>query len=246
MDDPLRTMANDLQLSMEKNRYTRDQVIECTNAIQDPFLTRAMQRLLTAQEELSDYDPYICNNEYGRKCQKNYDEAKSVYLSELAGVIRKISATKCFISYKWQDDEHNKWVERLAGQLRKHGIDAQLDKWELRAGDSLTEYMASKIDQASVVLCVITDEFVQSVEAPPGKGGATKFEMQLAVSRRTAGDSVRIIGIYKQGAKQPHYLRDHVYIDFRNESLYQQQLKTLIDDIRGVSRKPPIEFSTSR
>ncbi len=39
---------------------------------------------------------------------------------------------KTFISYKWQDEAHNRWVEKFAGDLRAAGIDAQLDKWEIR------------------------------------------------------------------------------------------------------------------
>ena len=125
---------------------------------------------------------------------------------------------KTFISYKWEGEAHNRWVEKLAGDLRAVGIDAQLDKWEIRAGDSLTEYMTSRIGEASIILCIITDEFVKHVEAPDGQGGATKFEMQMTVSRRTAGDKVRVIGIYRQGSRPPNYLRDHLYVDFRDDA----------------------------
>ena len=101
-------------------------------------------------------------------------------------------------------------MAKFAGDLREAGIDAQLDSWEIRAGDSLTEYMTSRIDEADVILCIITDEYVKNAEAPAGQGGGVKFETQLAVSRRTAGDKVRLIGIYRQGSRPPHYLRDHL------------------------------------
>lgn len=147
---------------------------------------------------------------------------------------------KVFISYKWESEEHNQWVERFATDLRLAGIDAQLDKWEIRAGDSLTDYMTSRIDEATVVLCILTDEYVKSVEAPAGRGGATKFEMQMAVSRRTAGDGLRVIGVYRQGSRQPNYLRDHLYVDFRDDDSYDVKFRLLVEDLMGTSKRPPL------
>ena len=43
---------------------------------------------------------------------------------------------KAFISYKWQDDAHNQWVEKFAADLRYAGIEALLDKWEVDYGES--------------------------------------------------------------------------------------------------------------
>ena len=77
---------------------------------------------------------------------------------------------KVFISYKWEDDAHNKWVEKLAINLRKSGIDAVLDKWEVRLGDSFTEYMTSHIAKADIVLFIMTTASVAAVEAPKEKG----------------------------------------------------------------------------
>ena len=42
---------------------------------------------------------------------------------------------KVFISYKWEDDAHNRWVEKLAADLRRAGIEATLDRWEVHYGE---------------------------------------------------------------------------------------------------------------
>jgi tetratricopeptide (TPR) repeat protein len=147
---------------------------------------------------------------------------------------------KVFISYKWEDEAHNRWVERLASDLRAAGIDAILDIWEVRLGSSFTDYMTSKIKDADVVLFIMTSRSVQAVEAPEGKGGAVKFEIQMATSRRTAGENMRLIGIYREGEDTPAHLRDHRYADFRDESLYGKKLKELIDDLLGRDRRPPL------
>ncbi len=41
---------------------------------------------------------------------------------------------KVFISYSHDSDEHKKWVLNLATKLRRHGVDAILDQWDLRIG----------------------------------------------------------------------------------------------------------------
>jgi hypothetical protein len=147
---------------------------------------------------------------------------------------------KVFVSYKWEDAAHNEWVETLARDLRRSGIEAILDRWEVRLGDSFTDYMTSRIGSADVVLFVITTRSVAAVEAPASKGGALKFEMQMATARRTAGEKMRLIGIYREGAGPPAHLRDHRYADFRNDSKYEESLKELLDDLYERRAPPPV------
>ena len=147
---------------------------------------------------------------------------------------------KVFISYKWEDDSHNKWVEKLATDLRQAGIDAKLDRWEVRLGDSFTDYMTSKIDEADVVLFIMTTASVAAAEAPKGKVGAVKFEIQLAKARAIASENIRLIGVYREGDKTVAHLRDHRYADFRDDSRYSEALGALIDDLTGRVSPPPL------
>ena len=147
---------------------------------------------------------------------------------------------KVFISYKWEDKDHNEWVERFASDLRSAGIDAKLDRWEVRFGDSFTDYMTSKIAEADVFLFIMTTGSVAAAEAPTGQGGALKFEVQMATSRRIAGESIRVIGIYREGHNTAAHLRDHKYADFRNDSEYTARLRELVDDLLEKVKRPPL------
>ena len=147
---------------------------------------------------------------------------------------------KVFISYKWGDDSHNNWVVKFATDLRGAGLDVKLDRWEVRLGDSFTEYMTSKIGEADIVLFIMTKNSVAAVESV--SQGAVKFEMQLAVSRRLAGEQLRVIGVYKEGDKVASYLRDHRYADFRDDSKYDTNLKLLIDDLLNRNKIPNVEI----
>lgn len=160
-------------------------------------------------------------------------------LSDLIGPSYETKVPKVFISYKWEDDEHNDWVMKLAVELRSAGIEALLDRWEVRLGDSFTDYMTSKITEADVILFIMTTASVAAIEASGGKGGAVKFEMQLATSRRMAGENLRIIPIYREGSKTAAHVRDHRYADFRDDTKYDHVLQSLVDDLLAVGPMPP-------
>lgn len=146
---------------------------------------------------------------------------------------------KVFISYKWESDDHNDWIMKLAVDLRSAGIEALLDRWEVRLGDSFTDYMTSKINEADVLLFIMTTNSIAAIEESGGKGGAVKFEMQLATSRRIAGEALRIIPIYREGNKTAVHVRDHRYADFRDDSKYEYTLQMLVADLLGAGPAPP-------
>lgn len=151
---------------------------------------------------------------------------------------------KAFISYKWEDDAHNSWVKKFASDLRAAGVDAILDRWEVRLGDSFTDYMTSRIAEADVILFVMTSRSVAAAEAQ-GQGGAVKFEMQMATSRRIAGEKMRLIGIYREGDKTVAHLRDHRYADFRDDAQYRARLQELLDDLLEADGPPPLGINLS-
>ena len=146
---------------------------------------------------------------------------------------------KAFVSYKWESKAHTAWVKKLSTALRARGIEALLDQWEVKLGDSFTDYMQEHIASADVILFVITSEAVKAAEAPKGKGGALKFEVQMMNARRIA-EGTRIIGVYRSGDRPPHYLRDHRYVDFRRDDEYDKSLQVLVDDILGRGGAPKL------
>lgn len=143
-----------------------------------------------------------------------------------------------FVSYKREDEIRNAWVAKLSADLRNAGINAMLDIWEVRLGDSFTDYMALKIKESDAVLFVITEASVKAVESP--KYGALKFELQMANARCIAGESLRLIGVYREGPTPPIHIRDNRYVDFRDESRYDKALTELIEDLLGKKAPPPL------
>lgn len=153
-------------------------------------------------------------------------------------------AIKIFVSYKWETQEHSNWVKKLSASLRARGIDAILDQWEVKLGESFTDYMQQNIATVDLILFVISAAAVEAAEAPQGKGGALKFEVQMMNARRMA-EGTRIIGIYRSGDRPPHYLRDHRYVDFRHDDDYEKSLQILVDDILGQGGPPKLRAGFS-
>lgn len=63
---------------------------------------------------------------------------------------------KAFISHATEDKD--RFVIRFATELRSRGVDAWVDEWEIRAGDSLVDKVfAHGIDRASVFIVVLSE-----------------------------------------------------------------------------------------
>ncbi len=147
---------------------------------------------------------------------------------------------RVFISYKWEDEGHNLWVERLARDLRSSGIDALLDKWEVKFGESFSEYMTRSISEVDAVLFVMTPLSIKAAESPSPQGGAVKFEVQLATARKIAREQFRFIGILRKGKRAANQMRDFRYADFRDDGKYTEMLEMLVRDLLSVSDKPSL------
>lgn len=46
---------------------------------------------------------------------------------------------------------------------------------------------------------------------------------------------------YRSGDRPPHYLRDHRYVDFRDDAEFENSLQILVDDLLGRSGPPKID-----
>jgi hypothetical protein len=150
---------------------------------------------------------------------------------------------RVILSYKHQDAERDGWVRKLCTDLREtFGIDARLDDFEVEYGESFSDYMTAEIDRDSdALLFVITPKSVAAVDH--GQSGAVHFEMQLANARRMRDSHFRIIGIYREGNDASSYLRDHRYIDFRDDRYYDRQLQELGFSLCGQRKKPRVRNS---
>ena len=150
---------------------------------------------------------------------------------------------KVFISYSHDSPEHKQWVSELAAQLRKNGIDAILDQWDLGYGDDFPQFMQRGIVEADRVLVVCTDEYVE--KANKGVGG-TGYECMIVNAELVKNlGTDKFIPIIRQSSgndKTPIFLGTKVYADFRIDKEFDIECEKLCREIHNmpIVEKPPL------
>jgi formylglycine-generating enzyme required for sulfatase activity len=72
---------------------------------------------------------------------------------------------KVFISYSHDSPQHEERVLGLANRLRQHGVDAQIDQYEISPAEGWPFWCERQIDRADFVLMVCTETYLRRVKA---------------------------------------------------------------------------------
>ncbi len=71
---------------------------------------------------------------------------------------------RVFISYSWKDEAVKDWVFALANKLCAHGVDARLDRFHLRPGMDLPQWMTNELLKANKVLLVCDSHYAAKAD----------------------------------------------------------------------------------
>ena len=136
---------------------------------------------------------------------------------------------KVFISYSHDSPEHKQWVSELGVKLRRNGVDAILDQWDLDLNQDLTQFAESGIKDADRVLVICTDSYVQKANDGEGSIG---YEPMIVTKKLVADlGTNKFIPIIRQillEDKAPEFLKEQVYIDFTNDSQFDEKFDVLL------------------
>ena len=61
---------------------------------------------------------------------------------------------RVFISYAWEDEETNNWVQEFANTLMNNGIIVKFDRNDLTYGDSISEFIDNNIEKADYIIVI--------------------------------------------------------------------------------------------
>ena len=150
---------------------------------------------------------------------------------------------KVFISYSHDSPEHKQWVSELAARLRRNGVDAVLDQWDLGLGDDVTRFMERGIVNADRVLVICTDKYVN--KANVGEGGVDYERMIINAELVQNLGTDKFIPIIRQASRKekvPTFLGTRVYADFRNDRQFDAECEKLIRELHEmpIVQKPPL------
>lgn len=138
-----------------------------------------------------------------------------------------MSHPKAFLSYSSIDKP---LVEQLASDLRKNGVDAWFDKWEIKPGDSIRRKIDQGIDEADVFFVVLTPNSLKSEWV--------QTELDAGLVKKIQGEC-RLIPVLNgiNYSDLPPILESLHGIDMAD---YETALQDLLMACHGASKKPPI------
>lgn len=152
---------------------------------------------------------------------------------------------KIFISYSWDNEEHQNWVLKLANDLiSKYGIDVILDQFDLNAGKELTYFMENAISEADKVLVILTPNYKQKAEKrEKGVGYETSIISQDILSSSISKIKfIPILRIGTQTTSAPSHLVSKLYHNMVDDTKYYTKLLELAKLIydKNIIEKPKL------
>jgi hypothetical protein len=147
-----------------------------------------------------------------------------------------------FMSYAWEDEDHQDWVHDFAARLRGDGVDVKLDRWEAVLGDQLPAFMERAVRDNKFVLIVCTPKYKAKSD---GRQGGVGYEGDVMTGEVfTQGNQRKFIPILRKGEWKdaaPSWLTGKYYVDLKgdpySERHYQDLLLTLHDQ---RPKAPPV------
>lgn len=71
---------------------------------------------------------------------------------------------RVFISYSWKDESVKSWALELAHKLCANGVDARLDRFHLRPGMDLPQWMTNEVLKANKVLLICDSHYAEKAD----------------------------------------------------------------------------------
>ena len=134
-----------------------------------------------------------------------------------------------FISYSYDNHNHEQWVKHFADTLKANGVKTIFDK-DLPYGSDLSSFMLKGISDADVVLVIGTPIYFQKTQQTETTG--VRFEDVIITNSLMANiDANKFIPILRQGTYSssfPLLLSHRNGIDFSDDNQFDDKIKELL------------------
>ena len=124
-----------------------------------------------------------------------------------------------FLSHNHQDKP---FVRKLANLLQSQGLNVWLDERKIRAGESITGKISEGLEINDIFIVVLSQN---SINAP-----WVNEELKVALNKRIK-KQCKIIPIVLGDCEIPTFLIDYLYLDFRKEDVFIENMENLLDSI---------------
>lgn len=127
-----------------------------------------------------------------------------------------------FMSYSHADKEK---IDLIAGHLLRKRTNVWIDRWELKAGDSIINKVQEAVEGSSALLIMLSKASVESEWC--------KKELTAGLFRELDEKRVVTIPVMLEDCKVPIFLRDKMYADFRTD--FDSGMYTLLESVSQFS-----------
>lgn len=169
-------------------------------------------------------------------------------------IFSKDETVTVFISYSWDSDEHCNWVLNLATKLAENGVYVILDRFDLKAGKTMTQFMEKAVNQSDKVLLIMTPNYKDKAD---NRVGGVGYEYSMITQELyLKQDSEKFIPIRKNGTYDecaPKFLSSFISHNMTTDTTFDKDftdLLRIIYDEPEIKRPPlgkkPIFVSASK
>ncbi len=152
--------------------------------------------------------------------------------------MQELTSTKVFISYSWSSDTHKDWVVGLAERLRANGVDAILDRWDLKEGQDTIAFMEQMVTDITVTKVVVVCDRTYVEKADDRRGGVGT---ESQIISKEVYDKVReekFVPLFLEKTDEgkpllPVFFRSRLAIDFTDPSRFEESYDQLLRNLLG-------------
>ena len=154
---------------------------------------------------------------------------------------------KAFISYSWSSPEHEARVLDLATDLRSAGVDAIIDKWDLREGQESAAFMEQMVTDKGIQKVIIISDRAYAEKSDMRSGGAGTEAQIISPKLFSGEDEGKFVALVFErdehgNACLPAYYTSRIFIDFtdltRATDSFEQLVRWIFD--KPLYKKPSL------
>ena len=168
----------------------------------------------------------------------------------------ELKPPQAFISYSWTSPDHEQWVLDLATRLRESGVDAILDRWDLREGADKFAFMEKMVTDPSVDKVIVVCDQLYAEKADGRAGGVgtetTIISQELYSQIDPTAQAQKFVAVITEKdemgqAYVPTFLKSRIYIDMSEVARYGEGFEQLLRWLFGkpLYQKPPLGAAPS-
>jgi small GTP-binding protein len=164
----------------------------------------------------------------------------------------RVAAPSCFVSYPWGDAADERWVEVLAHDLVKAGIEVILDRWENDQIGSSVPRFVERIATSDRVLVVGTPGYRAKYDNGEPMGGFVVAAEGDLIGERMLGsedDKLGVLPLLLKGTKKesfPALLHSRVFADVRDPDEYFARVLGIALSLYRIKAPNPVVAELKR